>query len=77
MTTYNEKYNKIVDLSGLSEAEKSLVESVQREGELQYRDQLVAILRRTKQLLQETGEENPRLTIDSFIAIVENEEEED
>lgn len=70
-----EKYDKVVDLSesDLSELEELTIKSFMREGELRYREYLIGVFKRLDEMLKNTGEPKPKLSIDSFIKFLEDE----
>lgn len=72
MTKYAEKYNRVIDIPELGEAQDMLVKAFMREGELRYRDYLLSVLGRVKELLEEDGEDPAKISLDSVISIVEN-----
>jgi len=76
MTTYPDKYDRDVDLD-LTEAQELIVRAFMKEGELRYRDELIAVLERTRDMLKEDGEESPKISINAVINMVLEEPEKD
>lgn len=72
MTKYAEKYNKVIEIPEMDEAQEMIVRAWMREGELRYRDSLLSVLRRVKELLEEDGNKAPKISLESVISIVEN-----
>jgi hypothetical protein len=70
-----EKYDKVVDLSesDLTELEQLTIKGFMREGELRYREYLIGVFKRIDEMLKDTGESKPKLSIDSFIKFLEDE----
>lgn len=66
---YIEKYSETLDLDELSVAQQVAVDALMREGELRYRDYLVSVLEKTKEVMISNGEEI-NLPINALINIV-------
>lgn len=72
MTKYAEKYNKVIEIPEMDEAQEMIVRAWMREGELRYRDSLLSVLKRVKELLEEDGTSAPKISVESVISIIEN-----
>jgi hypothetical protein len=72
---YWEKYTERIEIpeDELSEMSRLLMQSAMKEGELRYREYLIDVLGRVNEMLKKDGEPAPRLTIDAYIAFLEDE----
>jgi len=72
---YWEKYTERIEIpeDELSEMSRLLMQSAMKEGELRYREYLIDILGRVNEMLKKDGEPTPQLTIDAYIAFLEDE----
>lgn len=72
MTKYAEKYNRVIEIPEMDEAQEMIVRAWMREGELRYRDYLLSVLGRVKKLLEQDEKVPAKITLDSLISIVES-----
>lgn len=72
---YWEKYSERIEIpeKELTDASKLLMDAAMKEGELRYREYLIDVLGRLNEMLKKDGEEKPQLSIDAYIAFLENE----
>lgn len=71
-----EKYVEKIEIpeSDVGEAQRFVVEGFMKEGELRYREYLISVLKRIDALMKEDADGvEPKLSIKSFIAFVEDE----
>jgi hypothetical protein len=70
-----EKYTERIEISeeDLDDITRLAMTATMKEGELRYREYLIDVLGRMNELLKDSGEKKPQLTIDAFIKFVEQE----
>lgn len=72
---YWEKYTERIEIpeEDLTDASKLLMQAAMKEGELRYREYLIDVLTRLDEMLKQTGEEAPQLSIKAYISFLEDE----
>ena len=70
-----ERYTERIEISeeDLDDITRLTMTATMKEGELRYREYLIDVLSRMNELLKDSGEKKPQLTIDAFIKFVEQE----
>lgn len=75
MAKFWEKYTERIEIpeEDLSEVSRLAISAAMKEGELRYREYLLDVFERMNELLKETGEKKPQITIDAFINFIGDE----